>query len=294
VKAKAIVMRGKFIAARIAFRLWPFRALPRASSLFQALPPGTILNRKLFGYRFSADVTRNNPQLLLYLFGESFISEAALVRSLLRPGMRVIDVGANVGYYALLIAQRIGSKGHITAIEPSPENLPELELNIRSNQIPASVLPCAVSSHNCSSVGLRPGINSGITEDADHTAYRVEQVTLDSIVTGPVDFVKLDIEGFEHQALLGAQRLLAMRPTMFVEVHPVELRHYGSSARTVVELLSASYPNVSLYEQRQPSNFVGKVICSYSLNRIRQADRETLLDQCDAGTTTMPFWAIAR
>jgi FkbM family methyltransferase len=287
-------VRGKFIAARIAFRLWPFRALPRSSALFRRLPPGTILSRKLFGYRFSGDVTHDNPQRLLYLLGESFISEAVLVRSLLRPGMRVIDVGANVGYYTLMIAQCIGPEGHIIAIEPSPENLPELELNIRSNQISATVLPYAVSSDNCSGVGLRSGINSGITEDdADTIAYRVEQVTLDTVVTGPVDFVKLDIEGYEHRALLGAQKLLTLRPTMFVEVHPIELRRNGSSARAVVELLSKNYPNVALYQQHRPSNIMGKLLSSYGLNRIRQADREALLDQCDAGTIVIPFWAVA-
>ena len=85
-------------------------------------------------------------------------------------------------------------------------------------------------------------------------------------MTGPIDFVKLDIEGFEHQALLGAQKLLATCPTMFVEIHPVELRKYGSSARTVVELLSATYPSVILYEQRQPTNTIGKVLSSYGLS----------------------------
>jgi FkbM family methyltransferase len=289
-------MRVKLIAARIAFRLWPFRALPRSTALFRGLPRGTILSRKLFGYRFSGDVTRNGPQRLLYLLGESFISEAALVRSLLRPGMRAVDVGANVGYYTLMIAQCIGPDGHIIAIEPSPENLPELKLNIRSNQISATVLPYAVSSHTRSGIRLRPGINSGIMEDdadADAIAYRVEQVTLDTVVTGSVDFVKLDIEGYEYRALLGAQKLLALGPTMFVEVHPIELRQKGSSARAVVELLSSNYPNVALYQQHQPSNIISKVLSSYGLNRIRQADRKALLDQCDAGTIVIPFWAVA-
>jgi FkbM family methyltransferase len=210
--------------------------------------------------------------------------------------MRVIDVGANVGYYTLMIAQCINPGGHIIAIEPSPENLPELKLNIRTNQISATVLPYAVGSHNLSGIGLRAGIWSGIAEDdaeADAIAYRVEQVTLDSIVTGSVDFVKLDIEGYEYRALLGAQKLLALGPTMFVEVHPIELRQHGSTARAVVELLSANYSNVALYQQLRPSDIMGKVLNSYGFNRIRQADREVLLDQCDAGTIDKPFFAVA-
>jgi FkbM family methyltransferase len=295
--AEARSMSGKFIAARIVFRLWPFRALQRSAAVFRGLPPGTILSRKLFGYRFSGDVTRSHVQRLVYLLGENVLcGEAALVRSLLRPGMRVIDVGANVGYYTLMIAQCINPGGHIIAIEPSPENLPELKLNIRTNQISATVLPYAVGSHNLSGIGLRAGIWSGITEDdaeADTIAYRVEQVTLDSIVTGSVHFVKLDIEGYEYRALLGAQKLLALGPTMFVEVHPIELRQHGSTARAVVELLSANYSNVALYQQLRPSDIMGKVLNSYGFNRIRQADREVLLDQCDAGTIDKPFFAVA-
>jgi FkbM family methyltransferase len=285
-------MARKYIVAKIVFRLWPFRAQPRSAAVFRGLPPGTILSRKLFGYRFSGDVTRSHVQRLVYLLGESVIDEAALVRSLLRPGMRVIDVGANVGYYTLMIAQCINPGGHIIAIEPSPENLAELNLNICTNQISATVLPYAVGSHNLS-VGLRPGIWSGVTEDDAEASYRVEQVTLDSIVTGSVDFVKLDIEGYEYRALLGAPKLLALGPTMFVEVHPIELREHGSTARAVVELLSANYANVALYYRPRPSNIMVKVLNSYGLNRIRQAGREALLDQCDAGTIDRPFWAVA-
>jgi Methyltransferase FkbM domain len=112
-------------------------------------------------------------------------------------------------------------------------------------------------------------------------------------VTGPVHFVKLDIEGYEYRALLGAQKLLALGPTMFVEVHPIELRQHGSTARAVVELLSANYSNVALYQQLRPSDIMGKVLNSYGFNRIRQADREVLLDQCDAGTIDKPFFAVA-
>jgi Methyltransferase FkbM domain len=92
--------------------------------------------------------------------------------------------------------------------------------------------------------------------------------------------VKLDIEGYEYRALLGAQRLLAMRPTMFVEVHPIERRRNGSSARAVVELLSANYPNVTLYQQHQHPTSSAR--CSVPMVLI-----------VSARPTGKPFWTNA-
>jgi predicted methyltransferase len=53
---------------------------------------------------------------LLYLIGERHVSEANLVRSLLAPGMNVVDVGANIGYFTLMFAQVVGPQGRIIAI----------------------------------------------------------------------------------------------------------------------------------------------------------------------------------
>src|SRR2546425_519293 len=92
----------KWNIAKVAFYVNRFRALPRAERLFRDVEAGTFLERPLFGYRYVCDVSRTGPQKLLYLVGERIISEANLVRSLLTPGMTIVDVGANVGYYALM------------------------------------------------------------------------------------------------------------------------------------------------------------------------------------------------
>jgi hypothetical protein len=103
-----------------------FSTLPRAQRLFHDIEPGTLLERGLFGHRFVCDVSRTGPQKLLYLIAERYVPEASLVRSFLAPGMNVVDVGANIGYYTLMFAQVVGPEGRIITIEPSPENLPEL------------------------------------------------------------------------------------------------------------------------------------------------------------------------
>ena len=103
--------------------------------IFRDVERRTLLERRLFGHRFVCDVSRAGPQKLLYLIGERYVSEARLVKSLLTPGMKVADVGANVGYYTLMFAQVLGPAARIIAIEPSPENLLELKFNVRRNKL---------------------------------------------------------------------------------------------------------------------------------------------------------------
>jgi hypothetical protein len=181
--------RLKWKLATIGFHLNRFSALARAQRLFRDVERGTLLERGLFGHRFVCDVSRAGPQKLLYLIGERYVSEASLVKSLLTPGMNVVDVGANVGYYMLMLAQVVGPAGRIIAIEPSPENLPELKLNIERNKLRnVEIIPKAVGNAR-RGVGLRSGINSGVVRD-DTRSYSVEQDLIDNIITEPIDFMK--------------------------------------------------------------------------------------------------------
>ena len=144
----------------------PIQCLPRAEKIFRDVKRGTLLERRLFGHRFVCDVSRAGPQKLLYLIGERYVSEANLVRPLLAPGMKVVDVGANVGYYTLMFAQVVGPGGRIIAIEPSPcYNLPELKLNIERNELRNVEIVSKAVGNFRGEVGLRAGINSGVVFD---------------------------------------------------------------------------------------------------------------------------------
>jgi FkbM family methyltransferase len=281
--------------ATIGFQLNRFSALPRAQHLFRDVEPGTLLERELFGHRFVCDVSRAGPQKLLYLIGERYVSEANLVKSLLAPGMNVVDVGANIGYYTLMFAQVLGPAGRIIAIEPSPENLTELKLNIERNKLRSvEIVPKAVGNVR-KRVGLRSGINSGVVRD-DTPVYSVEQDLIDNIITDPIDFMKLDIEGYEGFALEGAQRILTkFRPTVFLEIHPLELKQYGCGVGPIINRLSRNYDNVTMYEEKNMSG-VYKVCCYYGgMSSVHEiGDREAYVSRCEAGEIRKPFWIVCR
>src|SRR5262249_15982394 len=146
-------------------------------------------------------------------------AERFLLRRLLRPGLKVVDVGANIGYYALLTARFIGPEGSISCFEPEPDNVGELERNVERNRLGnVRVLPIAAGEAD-GEVSLHPGINGKVAVDGSGS-LTVPMRRLDSVLSGPVNLIKIDVEGYEGHVLAGAERLLAAhRPLLFVEVH---------------------------------------------------------------------------
>jgi FkbM family methyltransferase len=280
------------LTARLRASLWRFRSLAWAERVFQGAPSPTILKRRLFGFDVFLDVSRSNVQRLLFLEGERFVAERSLVRSCLASGMRVVDVGANIGYYLLLFESVVGPEGSIDCFEPEPDNLVELERNVRGNRFTnVRVHPMAVGAR-AGTVSLRRGMNAALDDQGDLTA---PIGCLDELVTPPVDFVKIDVEGYEGHVLAGATRLLsACRPTLFVEIHPGFLAA-PYTVDAIVSTLSSWYSSIELFEIA-PQRSLGEKIASRYLGRqVRViAHREDLLAACRKGSREEPFWALCR
>lgn len=154
------------------------------------------------------------------------------------------DVGALVGWYTVL-ASEVCTSGSVHAFELDPEYLGEIQRSLSRNGTTATVNRRAVAEESgerrsySGGIGLT-GIDPGEATGGDAT---VETIALDDYVTSnPIpDVLKLDVEGFEYDALLGAQSLLDTEPpdVIVLEVHPPELREYGHSAEDVLDLLAA-------------------------------------------------------
>ncbi len=276
--------------AQVRAFLWRFRSLALAHALFDGTRGPRVLRRGLFGFELAVDVARGNPQRLLILEGERFVPERQLVKRLLRPGMHAVDVGANIGYYLLLLARAVGPGGRVSCFEPDPDNLIELERNVRLNGLNgARVYPAAVGAED-TTVELRGGINSVIAAGGE---IRVSLVCLDSVVTRPVDFLKIDVEGYEGHVLAGARQVLTEdRPNLFLELHPSLL----ASPHTVDEVLrelGRLYERIELHEVAPEESLWDKLRARYLTRRVhRVADPEALLATCRAGGRQEPFWVV--
>ncbi len=276
-----------------------FGTLRQATRVFQAVPAGSMVSRRLFGGTIALDVSRSLAQQLLLLEGERFVDERFVLRPLLRPGMTVVDVGANIGYYLLLAEQSVGVDGRVVCIEPSIENLPELRRTISDNGFANVVLHEVALGDHEGSVGLHTGINSGVADEAEAAPYSVPLRRLDQLVREPVHFLKIDVEGYEGQVLAGAEALLAAnQPTLFLELHPQSVSEFGYSIRGILAGLTRHYSRITLYEKTPHSEqtLLDKIATRYfGRDPLRAIDNvERFVARCDANAISYTCWAVCK
>jgi FkbM family methyltransferase len=140
----------------------------------------------------------------------------------IQRGDCVIDCGANHGFTTVLFARWAGPEGLVYAFEPYQHNVEILRKNLKLNNVDnVRVRPVAVGAENATAtLGIHP--NAAILKNPK-AGQRIAQVPLrrldDEIDEKKVDFMKVDVEGFELEVLKGAQRILAGRPRLALEVH---------------------------------------------------------------------------
>lgn len=152
-----------------------------------------------------------------------------------RPDGTFVDVGAHIGFYALLAAKKNGPSGKVHAVEPSEENLEYLRENLTLNGIVnVDVHPFAVGAvhekrtfHLTGSSDSHGFYKHPLTETVREIT--VQCVPLDEIVSEKVELIKIDVEGAELEALEGMKRILAenRRLTLCIEWNPACMRNAG-------------------------------------------------------------------
>jgi FkbM family methyltransferase len=165
---------------------------------------------------------------ILYEQGDWFEDEIKFLRCLIKPGQRVIDIGANYGVYALSMAKLVGPSGAVWAFEPTSSTAGFLEKGIAANNFShVNLESCALSSV-CGSAELMlnetselNAISRGVPSANPTETVRVE--TLDSCMQRHswrnISFVKIDAEGEEINIIKGATRFLSeASPLIMYEV----------------------------------------------------------------------------
>jgi FkbM family methyltransferase len=199
--------------------------------------------------RTALPVLRGNGRGLRVRFGasalmrvvasiESDVEDAFL--SLLRPGDVVYDVGANIGWYGLLAARRVGPAGRVIAFEPSVENAAHVQRNAHINGLGnVAVICAALTDRDGWMTFMQRGSLEGRIEkdDCEAQAERRAKRTVEVEGRTPVpitkldtwlaqtgepapNVVKIDVEGAEVGVLRGmTQTLRSAKPTLVIELH---------------------------------------------------------------------------
>ena len=173
----------------------------------------------------------------------------AWVRRLVKPGMTVVDIGANVGYYTRFLSELVGPTGRVFAFEPNRQNLAVLTRNVsRRRYSNVQVLPFAVSNTDDGAyLYISPGhSNHSLIEGYTHAENKlwVDTIRLDTFLgqmdSARVNFIKLDVEGGESLALEGMKETILGSPgvRLLVEFNPAAIRAGGRTREQFLQQIT--------------------------------------------------------
>jgi FkbM family methyltransferase len=166
-------------------------------------------------------------ELSVYQMHEPLATQ--LVKQLLKPGMNVVDIGGNLGYYALLEAQMVGDAGRVIAIEPVAANFAQLSKNVEANGYRNILLHnVAIGASNGTApmyLSKKSNWHSLHPVPWETREITVPVSTLDALLAQhklpSVDLIRMDLEGYEVEVIHGmAETVKNYSPRLLVELHP--------------------------------------------------------------------------
>lgn len=216
-------------------------------------------------------------------YGLYELDTARLIRGLLRPGDHFIDIGANIGYFTVMAARRVGEGGRVDAFEPDPENRARLIANLQRNGVESRVRVHDVAlsdregravihryaggamNHGCSTLHPVPG-EAGQMAD-------VRTARLDDVRPGVTPrLIKMDVEGAEPEVVAGMRGLLRGEtpPAVIGEFNPTQAGHAGQAPGTWVRAALEAQPAYGVW-------WIGSWLCRVEasdaeLSRLRQGN----------------------
>ncbi|KFM20079.1 Protein-L-isoaspartate O-methyltransferase [Marine Group I thaumarchaeote SCGC AAA799-P11] len=140
-----------------------------------------------------------------------------LVKEIIKKDQIVVDVGSNIGYFTTLFSKLVGDSGKVYSFEPAPKNFELLKKNVSFNNLKnVSIYPMAASDASERKNLFLSTWNFGDNRlfekprderDQDRETIEVEAIRLDEITQEKIDFIKIDVQGFELQVINGAKKL---------------------------------------------------------------------------------------
>jgi FkbM family methyltransferase len=186
------------------------------------------------------------------------LSEQALFAKYLHGDMTLVDIGANIGLYTAISMHHLGAGGRIVAFEPHPRIYKFLQKNVATNQTNGRAGPL-VDTFNLAATPEPSQMDLRLNPEnpADNRLYRgtyhgkpeewdilpIEGRPVDDVLAEigirEVNFVKIDIQGYEQKAISGFQKTLAHSKNVILlsEFWPKGLQESGGSAHKYLKLL---------------------------------------------------------
>lgn len=243
--------RSMYTRTALARRLLQVRPAPLAVFLKRFLRMSRVAVETPAG-RFSVDPV-SNFGFDLMSSGEYEADMQATLRAWLRPGSTFIDLGANEGYFSVIASRLVTETGRVLTVEPQARQARIIEENFRANGVRnAVIVRVAVSDYAGSGkIHLMPDTIPGSSGLERSTSYPLptENVTVTTLAglmrqheIERADLIKIDIEGFEYEAVFGSADLFRQQrfKAIALELHPSILERRGKSMSEIADFLASA------------------------------------------------------
>jgi FkbM family methyltransferase len=223
--------------------------LDRMDSKASMTYPQTPRETSARGLRFEIRDFREAIQRSIYFLGYFEFRETRAAMRILRPGDCFVDVGANIGWYTLLAARRVGPAGRVIAFEPSAPVFDHLARHVQMNGFANVTLEKrALADRTGKAVlsGASPenrGLGSLLSAGAAVPGEDVDVVRFDDYFSdrrpGAVRLMKIDVEGAEPLVLRGMVDVLAAKVCDYILIEAAEphLARGGASTAELLDML---------------------------------------------------------
>ena len=220
-------------------KFYPAKVISRF--IFSHLKPSFV---EVQGHKMFID-SKSSLRLLILGAYEPF--ETELVQKEIKRGDVVLDIGANIGYYTLIFAKLVGEEGKVFAFEPDPTNFSLLKKNVEINGYKNVELVQKAVSNKTGKIKLYLSRYNNVchciyNSHDGRQSIEVETIRLDDYFknyNGEVDFIKMDIEGAEGEAIQGMFNLLKKNNNVKIitEFLPIGLKSSSINPEKYLKLL---------------------------------------------------------
>jgi FkbM family methyltransferase len=195
--------------------------------------------------RYGSSFYLENTDLTYQIFANKAYKswEYSIYKKYIRDGMTCVDVGANMGLMTVFMA-KLAPNGAIFSFEPSQRFYKILNKNLKLNKI-----------HNCTTYNTALGDTESVVhfdeDKSDDTTFKidpsgktyVQQLTLDSFFKNQscIDFMKIDVEGYELEVLRGGTETLSKTKILFIEFISENQSSSGHIGNEMIAMLSENF-----------------------------------------------------
>tara|TARA_B100000700_G_scaffold300652_1_gene369056 strand:- start:406 stop:1263 length:858 start_codon:yes stop_codon:yes gene_type:complete len=213
-----------------------------------------FITKKIYNYKMLLDLYDKGISRTLLLFGKRELEHKKMLENIIKPEMTVLDIGANIGYYSLMMLELIGNKGKLIAVEPSPSNIEILRKNLLLNKYnDIEVHNVAISDENgtkkffLSEMSNLNTLNYTEKKSLNLTGetINVKTLTVPQIMEGRnLDLIRMDVEGHEVEVLNGLIPNIGVNnlyPSIIFETHRSRYNNEHSMENTLKNLFAKNY-----------------------------------------------------